>query len=81
MTIEIDIHEIVLDGVPVADVASFRAGVAAALTRLARDHSGGWTAGEAPLLQGTAIAGPSPDAVAGSVWHAIVPDSAGGDTP
>ena len=79
---EIDIDEIVLDGLGVADVKSFRSALVAGLSRLARDHSGEWDGGEAPLLHSESLpdspAAPSAlgVAVARSVWRAIAPPGA-----
>jgi hypothetical protein len=81
MRVRVEIDEIVLDGVDVADPVAFRTALETALSDLAAQHSGPYAQGSALLLRGAAITPSTADGlgrqVAQSVWNSIVP----GGTP
>lgn len=83
--IRISVGELVLEGVPVADVAAFRAALLAQLHDRALAHGGSYPGGTAPELYGTPVTvtphtGPARLAaqVARSVWHSVVPSAPAG---
>jgi hypothetical protein len=75
VTVHVNVEEIVLSGLSIEDVPTFRAALRERLTELAAGHRGELRDGTAALRRGTPVtAGPAAELasrVAGSVWTAV----------